>query len=507
MRSESRPRADGVVPLDVTALAEPELEASQVTRGAVRGSVLVMARTLGGQFLGLLASIAIARLLAPAEFGQFAIAIAIQQAGAAVISTGLPAGLLQQREWPSPARQHAIAGFTIALASGIALGALAIAFGLLPLLGARSTTVEVIAIACASLPVLALRVIPMALLRRQLRFERLLTADISAQVVFYGAALPAAYVGFGAYGLAAAVPVSALANTIILARLQPWSRGYSLDLGVIRGLAGFGTQVATIRILTLAQEAGLVSLCALIGGQALAGYFGMGQRMLGLPYAAVRSVQSVGFPALARVGGSGVRSRQTAKAAAVSATAVGLLLALIVGAADPFVSTLLGERWSPTVEILVPSSVGLMLFATVGGLVTSLALAEGDSRSPLVATGLQILVSTVLVVAAVGSLGALGAGIAVGAGYLVYSMFLLARRAPAEVRGSSGSVLRAMLVAALAAGAGWLTPTDDGLAALGAAVGASGVTWLVLSWAMTRTELKMLLKLLQTHLRPATSTA
>jgi O-antigen/teichoic acid export membrane protein len=258
--------------------------------------------------------------------------------------------------------------------------------------------------------------------------------------------------------------------------------------------------VATLRSVTLVQEAGLVSLCAAIGGQAIAGFFGLGTRMLGLPYAAVRSVQSVGFPALARVGRE-VRSHQAAKASAASAVAVGLLLAVIIGAADPFISTLLGERWSPTVEILVPSSVGLMLFASAGGLVTSLALADGDSRSPLIAVGLQILVSTALVVATVGTLGATGAGIAVGAGYAVYSIFLLVRRAPAEVRAASGSLVRAMLAAALAAVAGWLTPFDDGLVELAGAVATSGATWLVLSWTLTRAELRLLVGLLRTYLR------
>jgi O-antigen/teichoic acid export membrane protein len=501
--AEREPRLspqEALAEVDAEAIPEPELSPDEVVRGAVRGSVLIMVRTLGGQLVGFLASIAIARLVAPSAFGQFTIAAAIQQAGSTVIFMGLPASLIRQPASPTTTQQQAVAGFTMALASATAGAAALVAFGVLPILGSPSTTAEVIAIACIALPVFSIRVIPMVLLRRRLLYERLLTAEVTAQLTFHFTAVPAAFLGFGAYGLAAAVPISALVSTIVVSRLQPWSRGYSLDLSVIRELAGFGAGVGLFRILTVVQEVGLVSLFAAIGGQALAGFYGMSRRILGLPYGAVRSVQGVGFPALARLQREEARLAQTARATAVSATAVGLLLAILVGAGEPLVATLFGERWAPTVEIITLSSVGLMLFASMGGLISSLALADGDTRSPVIAVLSQIVATIGLAIVTVPSLDEVGVGIAVGGGYTVFTAVLFLTRAPTEVRASSGRVLRAIVVAALAAGAGRVLSVGNDIAGLVEAVAASGGTWLLLAWALTRTELKLIVTLLRTHL-------
>lgn len=487
---------------DAGGLPEPELSPDQVVTGAVRGSVLIMIRTLGGQLIGFIASIAIARLVAPSAFGQFTLAAAIQQAGTAVIFAGLPAGLIQQQRVPSARQQQAVAGFTVLGALLVSATAGVLAFGVMPAMGQRSTTAEVVAIACIALPIFALRVIPMVLLRRRLRYERLLTAELTAQLTFHVAAVPAAFAGFGAYGLAAAVPISALASTIVVSRLQRWDRGYSVDLKVIRDLARFGTGVTAFRLLTLLQEVGLVSLLAALGGQALAGFYGMSRRILGLPYGAVRSLQGVGFPALARLERDELRLRQTAKAITVSATAVGLLLAVLVGAGEPLVTTLFGERWLPTVDIVAASALGLMLFASFGTLVSSLALADGDSRSPVLAVGVQIAVTLIGVVVLVPALDALGAGIALSLGYVAFAAVLFFVRAPATVRRSATAVGRALAVAILAAAAGRLVSAGDGTFWLIAAVAASGATWFGLSYLVNREELARLIGLLRTQLAP-----
>jgi len=216
-------------------------------------------------------------------------------------------------------------------------------------------------------------------------------------------------------------------------------------------------------------------------------------------------VQGVGFPALARLQQDEVRFRQTAKATTISATAVGLLLAILVGAGEPLVAVLFGERWLPALEIITLSSAGLMLFASIGGLVSSLALAGGDTRSPVIAVVAQIVATVALAIVTVPSLDEVGAGIAVGGGYAVFSAVLFFTTAPPEVRTSSARVARAILVAALAAGAARLLPAGNDVAGLLATLAVSGVAWLALSWVFTRPELELLVTLLRTHLLPRRS--
>jgi O-antigen/teichoic acid export membrane protein len=461
-----------------------------------------MGRFVAGQLIGFLASIGIARLVSPAEFGQFALAAAVQQAGTALMLLGLPASLVRQREAPTPEQEHAVAGFTLALGVACAACAVVIGFVLLPVIGIASTTAKVIAITCSSLPILALRAIPGVTLARLLRFERLVVVDIAARLVFNVAALAGAWIGFGAYGLAAAVPISAIAHVILISRVQPWRPGFSLNSRLIRELAGFGIQVSGFRILMMVQELSLIALLATFGSQALAGFYGMSRRLLGLPYAALTSIQRVGLPALSRIDDDELRARRAAQAAVVTATVMGCVLSLIAGAAQPLISTLLGARWLPSTDIIVIGSAGLLLSVSIGAAVNSYAFARGDARISLLSIVVQITVTTGIVILAVPGLGAPAAGIAVGAGYTLLAATLVAFEAPAPLRSATLTVLRALLVAGLAAGVGQLVRFDDGIAELAAALAATGSTWLALSWLLARSELKLGLNLFRRHVLP-----
>jgi O-antigen/teichoic acid export membrane protein len=294
--------------------------------------------------------------------------------------------------------------------------------------------------------------------------------------------------------------MSALASTIVITRLQAWDRGYSLDPPVIRRMAAFGGGVSAVRLLTNVQEVGLVSVFAGLGGQALAGFYGMSRRILSLPYGAVRSVQSVGFPALARLEQDDLRIRHAAKATTVSATVVGFLVAALIGGGEPLITSLFGARWAPTVDIVALSGAGLVLFASAGGLASSLALAAGDSRTPLYAVAAQITATLAIAAAAVPSLDAAGAGLAVAGGYVVFTLALLLRGAPAPMRATVPSVVRALLIAGVAAAAGRLLPVEANLTGAAASVAVSSAAWLVLTWILMRDELRLLASLTRTHL-------
>jgi lipopolysaccharide exporter len=467
---------------------------------AVRGSVMLMGRSMAGQLIAFVATIGIARLVSPAEFGLFAIALAVENAAAMIVYAGLPASLIRQEHAPTPAEQHAVAGFTLSLSCLVSGVALLVGFVVLPLAGLESTIAKLIGISCLALPLLAMRMIPAVLLSRDLRFERVALIQITSRLVLYGTALAAAAVGFGVYGLAAAIPASALASSVLASRLSPWSRGFSLDLGIVSGFARFGAKVSAFRLSNFLFELLLITILTAAGSAALAGFYAISRRVLALPFSAIGSLQTVGLPALSRVKAGATRTRQAAKAIGVSATAVGLPLALLVGAAAPLISLVFGARWLPASDILIVSSAGLMVFASFGGVVTGRALADGNPGAPLSAAMAQIGVAAILAVLLVPPLGAWGAGIAVASGYLLFGAVLLARFHDLETRRAAWTVLRALLVAALAAGCGQVIRVGDGLTELAFALAASGAAWLLLSLILTRSETKLLLSLLRRHL-------
>lgn len=486
--------------VDVPPAEPAELRPEEVVRGAVRGTMILMTRTAGLQVMGFVAFIAIARLISPADFGLFVIALAVESFTMVFVTAGLPAGLIRQEARPSASEQQALGGFSLLVALLISGLVLLAGFVILPRFGVDSTAAKVIAIALLSLPLRAARMIPFALMARDLRFDRMAIIDVASRTALYGCALPAAAAGLGVYGLAAAIPVAGLVSSVLASRMQPWARGFRLDLEVAHGHLKFGLRVALFRFLVAAFQLVFVAVLALAASATLAGYYGLSVRVLGIPITAVQALQRVGFPALSRVAAGAERTRRMAQATAVSAVAVGLPLTVLVGSAQPLVSFLFGERWLPATDIIILSSPGLLLFASVGAVIASRALADGDTRSPIIAAAGQITVSLGLAAVLIPGLGATAAGISLGAGYLVYAGSLFLRFHAAERWRAAGSALRALLVAAVAAGAGQAVRVGDGPVELAVAVAVSGIAWVVMALLLTRPELLSLIRLLRQHL-------
>jgi O-antigen/teichoic acid export membrane protein len=496
--TRARPAAPGLDSPVGDGVLGSELGSVALVGGAVRGAVILMGRNLGVQVLALGATIVLARLLSPSEFGAFAVAAAIQQAGMVVVNFGLPAALIRREIPPSSAELQAASGFVLAIGAAATVAAIGLAFVVLPALGGSGEIAKLAALACLSLPILGVQIAPIVLLNRKLDFRRIAIIEVADAIAFYAFAIVAALAGLGTYSLAGAVVFSALVGMLIAFRVQPWDRGFRLDPGLIRTLASFGLQVGAFQSATIVRELGFVALLAALGGQALAGFYGMARRLFSLPFAAMTALQRVGLPALAQLPRGRTRARQTAKAVAVGSLAVGLPMALIAGAADPLVSVAFGPRWLPAADLTVLASAGVLLFASAGTMVVSLELAEGDARTPLASIGLQLLVLLGLSVALVPDHGASGAGIALGASFAVFTAAVIAG-APREARSAVAPVLRGVLVAGLAALAGRaVQPGSDGVAAV-ASMAATGATWLALAIVVCRSELRLLLSLIRRH--------
>lgn len=469
------------------------MEKTSLEATAVRSVGLLIGRTLGLQLFTVAATIVLARLLSPRDYGAFAVASALQQVLRSA-ELSLPFPLIRREEPPTRDEERAVTGFTLMLGGAVAAVAVAVAFLALPTLGVESKTARVIALATLALPIFSFRAVPMILLERSLRFGRLVAVEATETIAFYAFALPAAALGLGAYSLGAAIPVGAAASVAVANVVARWPLGVRLDLGPIRPLASFGAQVSVTYTLQLVRELGLVAVFAAVGGPALAGFYNFSQRIFSLPTAVQVAVQRVGFPALARAEAGCGRARRAAQAASAAAVAVGCLLALVVAAADPLVAILFGERWLPTADIVLAAAVGVIAVTSAGAALSSLAFANADPRTPLLAAIAGLVVGVAAALALVPPLDAVGAGIASG-GALLASTLVVFARAPAEARACGPRIARALVAATLAAAAGRIAASGLGPAAFFTAVGVAGGVWLVVSLVLSRAELSLLVRL------------
>jgi PST family polysaccharide transporter len=502
--SEDR-RPDRPVGDDFEAPAE-QFEAAQPAQPgslgvvAARGVGVLVGRTLGLQLLTAGVTVVVARILTPADYGLFAIALAVQLVGQRAAELGLPAAVIRMEEEPSRRTQAAIGGVmitaSIAMAGLLTLAAFAVA----PALGWPSRTLEVVAVAGWGIPLYSARAMPMALMERKLRFGRVALVETADNLAFNGFALAGALAGFGAFSLAGAVPAGALAGMAAAWSLQSFARRPRFDLDPVRPLAGFGIRVSLLQGIQLVRELGFVILVAAIGGTAVAGFYGMAKRLFSFPVALTYSVARVAFPALSR--DAALRPQRAAQAAVYTAIVVGLPLALVAGAIQPLIAVLLGDEWLPTSDLVLYGSLGMMLTASANATIISFALAEGRANSPVLSALAELAVAFALAATLTIPMGEAGVGLAITVSALAATVVLAVGTHPV-VRRSLVSVAVASLIAAAAAGAAQLLDVGNDLTGLVLALGVTTAVWLALELLFSRPEITRIARLIRPLLRRA----
>lgn len=467
---------------------------------AARGVGLLVGRTLGLQLLTAGVTIVLARILTPADYGLFAIALAVQMVGQQVAELGLPAALVRLDEEPSRELQGAVAGIMLSIALALAVAFLLIAFVVTPAIIGSSKTVKVMAIAACAMPFYAARAMPMVLMERRLRFGRVALVETADTLAFNGFALGAALAGFGAFSLAGAVPAGGMAGMLVAWIVQPFARRPRLDLGPIRPLAGFGVRVSILQGIYLLRELGFISIVAAVGGAPVAGFYAMAKRLFSFPIALTSAVFRVSYPALSR--DAGLRPQRAARITTYTAIAAGLPLALVAGAAQPLIGVVLGPEWLPTADIVLVGSLGMMWAASANAAMNSYALAEGKANFPLIAAVVEAATACVLALVLTKPMGEAGVGAAITVSALASGTALAIGTHPL-VRRSLVTVAKASLIATAATAAAQLLGVANDFKGLMLSLAAASVVWFALELAISRADLLQIARLVRPLLRKA----
>ncbi len=458
---------------------------------------VLVGRTLGLQILTAGVTVALARILTPADYGLFAVALAVQLVGQRAAELGLPAALVRMEHDPPARLQSAVAGVLILTSGLLTVLLLLVAFVLAPALGG-SRTLEVIAVSCCAIPFYSARAMPMVMMERKLRFGRVAIVETADTLVFNGFALGAALAGLGVFSLAGAVPAGGLAGATAAWIIQSFARRPSLDLEAVRPLAGFGLRVSALQGIYLTKELGFVGLLAAVGGAPVAGFYGMARRLFSFPIALSSAVSRVSFPALSREPEQ--RPARAAQIMALTAMAAGLPLALVAGPIQPLISVLLGNQWLPTADIVLIGSIAMMLSASALSTMASFVLAEGRPGAAIASAVAETTIVCALAVALVGPLDETGVGIALAVSSLAATVVYALGTHP-HVRGSLTGVAKAMAIAGAATLAAQALDLSNDVKGLIIGLTTVGIVWLGLELVFSRSELRELIEMARPLLR------
>lgn len=324
--------------------------------------------------------VVLARLIPPAQFGPYAVAIVAQELALGIQSQGVGNALVQLRKLD---RVHLQAGHALALITGIVLAifmVLASSVIALPIFG--PPTASLVALTAPLCIVTAVGIVPLATLRRKLEFRRLTIIDIAGSAFRVGGSIGLAAAGVGAKSLV----IGTLAGAVVgaagawmwapppLPRLRRQAAREVLDYGLPASLASVSWTcfrncdyaIVGVRLGTL--QAGL--------------YFRAYN--LGVEYQKKVSdlMVTVAFPVLSRTSSAADLSAMRGQVVRLLTMMLFPLLTLLAIVAPVLIPWMLGSEWAPVVvptQILALGGAATLVIDTAG---VALA-AAGRSRAML----------------------------------------------------------------------------------------------------------------------------
>jgi O-antigen/teichoic acid export membrane protein len=399
--------------------------------------------------LGLVANVALARLLVPRDFGLVALGSVLIVVGTYLTDGGLGAALIRREAPPQRIELEAVAGVQTAVAAALAAlaAAAAAAFGRDGL---------VVAAMLASLPIATARLPAAIVLERALQYRPIAVVDLAEAVAYYAWALGSVALGAGVWGLASAVVVRAVVGVATMARVGPlglvrprWSWPHA------RPLVGFGARLQATAIVALARDQGLNVGVASVAGVATLGVWSLAYRILQVPTLIVTVAGRVAYPAMARILEAGRDPAPLVERAVAAVTvAIAVVVVAMVGFA-PALPALLGPGWDDVPETLALSGLGLLLSQPVVVSTMGYLFATDHAGTVARATAWHTLAWFAVTLPLLPSLGA----VAVGAGWVPAGIVIAAivGRRTAQLTGAAiaRSLAVPLAVAAAAGAAGW----------------------------------------------------
>lgn len=354
--------------------AAPTL-ADGVRRGLAWSTINNLVLRAGSLVLG----IALARLLAPAQFGVYAIALTVQTVLMTLADLGMSVDLVRakhpERRAPTVATLSLASGLLLALLMVLTAGPLAAALG-------TPQAAGVIAVLALTLVVGSAGVVPYAKLQREFRQRSLFACSLTDFFVGTSVTLGLIALGMGPMALAIGRVAASFAGTtqqFVLAHVRP---RFGFDRTIAREALGLGLPLAGANLLSWALlNIDNVAIARVAGVTALGLYvlaFNVSSWPMNAIGQAIRAVSLAGFAQVS----DGERHGSLVKAVAASwaaALPVGVLLAAL---ASPLIVLLYGSRWSESATVL--AALGMFgALRVVLDLMATYLIAHGAARHVL----------------------------------------------------------------------------------------------------------------------------
>lgn len=352
--------------------AAPDLREATLT--AVRW---VSAARLVAESAAFAASLALARLVPPAEFGRTVVALFLATVAQSLSSQGVGSFLVYEKH---PDEAHRRAAMLLALAVGVGGTAASMVFAVTlapPLFGDR--VAELLLLAAPVTFFSALVAVPMADLQRRLAFRRIGAIDATVSVVAPVASVAAALAGLdGEAIILAPLVATGLAAAMTWASSRPPRPGWFP--AEAKEIARYGAPATGSSMLHLAtRNADYVILAAWLPAAQVGYYFRAFTLAVDYQTKISGILLRIAFPVLSRARDLEQLRRMRMRIVRTHASVLFPLLFALIPLAPTLVPFLYGDAWRPAVELTQILALGGVV-AAVGTGIGPLLMATGHTR-------------------------------------------------------------------------------------------------------------------------------
>ena len=403
---------------DPAVEAGPEPSLGRQVRSAFTWSVLGLLVSRVGT---LVSGIILARVLAPEDYGVFAVAQVVLLLIINLNDLGLEQSLVR---WPGNIDGVAPTAKTVILASSIVQ--FVVMFLLAPRLAVAMNTPEatgIIQLLAFTVVINGLFAVPSGLLTRRFRQDTRTVADTAGLAVTIGVTLALALAGWGVWSLAWGRLIGNTVNGVMHVWFARPGYGYGWNPVVAKELVAQGLPLASATILSVVVLNTDTLVVGRILGPVELGFYTMAFNLSSWPVSVFAvAVWRVSVPAFARLQHDGERLREAFLRSFGLLMAVTLPVCIMLSAlALPAIRWVYGEKWAPAAAALVVlAPLGALRVAL--HLMTDLLVAVGRSRASFVLQGIWLAVLVPALVVGVrvgGTSGAAWAHVVVAAAVMV----------------------------------------------------------------------------------------
>jgi PST family polysaccharide transporter len=321
-------------------------EIGRLKRRSVRGAAISLASQLTKFGFQTIATVVLARLLAPADFGLIAMVSAVIGIAHMFTDLGLSEATIQ-RESIDQGQLSTL--FWVNVGIGIVLMASAAALG--PVLAWFYGEGRLAGIACvmaSAFLISGLRVQHDALLKREMRYGALAARDIVSYAV--GTALAVTYaLRGGGYWAIICLPLAANATQMVLSWvLLGWLPGLPRRDAAVRAMLWYGGSLAAANVVGYVTRSTDSVLIGWFWGAGPLGLYSKAYNLLMLPMRQLNTpLRTVTIPAFSRIrGDTATYERYYLRAMNVLMWLGAPLMAFLFVAAESVIVIILGQQWS-----------------------------------------------------------------------------------------------------------------------------------------------------------------